>query len=161
MLAGFSIAAGSGASGGVAIAGMVGVLGLAASLLGGWHSTVAPAVGMLALCAVGANRSSYALVPVESGALVAVALLAWWSLDERLAVAGERGVDAGRVRASAALVVTAACLAVLVIAMASAASPALIGPLVGAVGLASIAAALWAVARLRRYQTEHAEEPVR
>jgi len=155
LLASASVVASSGAGSRVAIAGVLGVLGIVWALLAGSRTLVAPAVGLLALTALGANTSSFALVPVESAFLVAIALLAWWSLDERHDIARAPRADSGRVAATAALVGSAAGLSALVIAMASVASADLTAPAVGAVGSVSIAAALWSLARLRRYETEH------
>ena len=78
----------SNAAAAVALAGVVGIIMLVVALARGARSLVAPAAGVLALAAVGANQSSYAFVPVESAVLVAVALLAWWSIDERITLTG-------------------------------------------------------------------------
>lgn len=155
LLAAVSAARSSEVAAGVTVAGVSGIVVLVAALAVGSRALVAPAVGVLALAAVGANSSSFALVPVESAMLVAVALLAWWSVDERPAYAGEPRVDAGRAATSASLVVAAAGLSILVISMGSVASAGLVAPAVGEVGLASIAAVLWSVAALRRYEAEH------
>lgn len=128
---------------------------LGVALLRAWRGVVAPAVGLLALAAVGGNTQSLNLAPLESASLVAVALLAWWSMDERQISVSERGVDNGRAATSAALVVAAGGLSVLAVSMASVASASLVGPAVGAVGVATIGAVLWSTARLRRYQGEH------
>ncbi len=137
------------------MSGVLGVLGIVCALVSGSRALVAPAVGLLALAALGANTSSFAFVPLESAALVAIALLAWWSLDERHTFARAPEADSGRATTSAALVGSAAGLSALVIATASVASADLTAPAVGAAGSVSIAAALWSVARLRRYETEH------
>jgi hypothetical protein len=155
LLASVAIVASSRVANGVAIAGIAGILWLAVALWLGSRAHVAPAVGVIALAALGANRASFALVPVESASLVAIALLAWWSIDERHPVVAEPGVDSTRAATSAALVLAAAGLAGLVVAMASVASAALVGPAVGAVGTASIAAVLWSIARWRRFEAEH------
>lgn len=137
------------------MSGVLGVLGIVCALVSGSRALVAPAVGLVALATVGANTSSLGLVPLESAALVAIALLAWWSLDERHTIARAPRADSGRAATSAALVVSAAGLSALVIATTSVASADLTAPAVGAAGSVSIAAALWSVARLRRYETEH------
>lgn len=155
LLAGEAVATSSRVAGGVALAGMAGIIGLVAALFTGVRAVVAPAVGLLALAALGANGSSYALVPFESATLVAVAFLAWWSIDERHPVVAEPRVDQGRTATAAALVLSAACSSALVVAMSSVASAGLVAAAAGSVGLASISAGLWSVARLRRYETEH------
>ena len=143
----------------VALAGVAAVLVLGWALLKGVRALVAPAVGLLAFAAPGGN-DSLALVPLEAGTLVAIALLAWWSIDESHAGVREPGGDRGRFLTSVALVVTGSSLSVLVVSMASVASASLVAPVVGAVGVVSIAAVLWSTARLRRYEAEHGGDRV-
>ncbi len=139
---------------GTTAAGMVAVVVLGWALLRASRWLVAPAIVLLALAAMGGNGSSLTLVPVESATLVAIALLGWWSIDEQHAAVREPGVDRHRSLTSASLVLAGAGLSVLVVTMATVASTGLVGPAVGAVGLGSVAAALWSTARLRRYEAE-------
>lgn len=115
------------------------------------RSIVAPAAGLMALAMTGGNGGTFTAVPAQTAGLVAMALLAWWSIDERRPVAAPRSADAGRWLTSAALVVAAATSAALVLAMPSVASAGVVAPVVGAVGVVSISAVLWALVRLQRH----------
>lgn len=152
LLAFASVEAASIATRAAAAAGSAAVAALGLALLRCWRAVVGPAVGLLAFAALGGVDRTLAFVPLEAAALVAVALLAWWSIDERWAIPGDPDVHRGRTVMSIVLVLAAAAVSGLVVAMASEASPRLVAPSVGAVGVASAASVLWAVARLRRWE---------
>ena len=99
-----ALATGRGEAGGIAIVGLAGLLALGGAVAAGTRRPLAPALALLALAMAGGNGHSVAAVPLQAGALLAVALLAGWSIEERRPVPGEPRVDAGRWSMSAALV---------------------------------------------------------
>lgn len=149
-----SIAAASVAGRAAATSGIAAVAALGLALWRGWRALVAPAVGLLAFAMAGGIDRTLAFVPLEAAALVTVALAAWWSIDERWAIPADRRAHRDRMVMSMSLALAAAAIAGPVVLMASTASPRLVAPSVGAVGVASVAAVLWAVGRLRRWEAD-------
>jgi hypothetical protein len=147
-----AVATGRGEAGGIAIVGVAGLLALASAVAAGTRRPLAPALALLALAMAGGNGHSVASVPLQAGALLAVALLAGWSIDERRPVPGEPRVDAGRWSMSAALVLASIAASALVALLSGRSSPDLVAPAAGVVGAVSIMAALWGVAHLRRHE---------
>jgi hypothetical protein len=147
-----ALALGRGEAGGVAVVGLVGVLALASAVAAGTRRPLGPALALVALAMAGGNGHSVAAVPLQAGGLLAVALLAGWSIDERRPVPGEPRVDAGRWSMSAALVLAAMAAGALMALLSGRSSPDLVAPAAGGVGAVTIMAALWGVAHVRRHE---------